>query len=104
MSSGLALRPAGMRAKTRSYKPGTCARTVGQFGLKPAGQERIDLDVVRRPGQGQALAELDDAPLAGGVRGGVTRPKVGGHAADIDDLSAQGDLGAPAGLQPAPLG
>jgi hypothetical protein len=43
--------------------------------------------IISRPGQGQALAELDNAPLAGGVRGGVTRPKAGGHAADIDDLA-----------------
>src|SRR5262249_47569321 len=34
----------------------------------------------------------DNAPLAGGIRGGETRPEVGSHAADVDDLAAAGML------------
>src|SRR6185312_15236616 len=40
---------------------------VGQLGVEPAGKDRIDLNVVRGPGEGEALGELDDPPLAGRV-------------------------------------
>src|SRR5262249_15945426 len=53
---------------------------------------RVDLDVVRRPGDRSALGELHDARLAGGVCGRVGGAKERRHAADVDDLAAAGLL------------
>ena len=43
------------------------ARLSGQVGVDPAGQDRVDLDVVLGPGGGERPGELDDAALARGI-------------------------------------
>src|SRR6516165_174694 len=89
MSSGLAQRPAGMRAKTRSYNPGTCARapSVSSVSNQP-GNSALTWMLSAAQARARLLLSWTMPPLAGGVSAGGTRPKVGGHAADIDDLTA----------------
>ena len=63
-----------------------------QLGIEPARQDGIDLDVVGGPGQRQALAELDDPPLAAGIGNHKARPEDRRHASRVDDLAAASAL------------
>jgi len=47
-------------------------RVARQLGVDPAGQNGVDLDVVRRPGGSERLGQLDDGAFARGIRGGVS--------------------------------
>src|SRR5580704_7523811 len=49
------------------------AGTPGQIGVDPAGQHRVDLDVVLCPGSRSCARHRDDATLAGGEGDGIGR-------------------------------
>ena len=63
---------------------------LGQLGIDPPGQYRIDLDIVLRPGDRHRFGQLNNAGLACGVRRGIGRGEHRHHRSDIDDLAAAG--------------
>jgi hypothetical protein len=64
------------------------ARALGHRGVDPAGQHRVYLDVVARPGAGEGARELHDAALARAVGRDERRAEDRHHRADVDDLAA----------------
>src|SRR5204863_367094 len=60
------------------------ARTARQIGVDPAGQHRIDLDVVTGPGDRERLRQLHDAALARGIGRRIARTEDRHHGADVD--------------------
>ena len=70
----------------------------GEVGVYPAGKDGVTgkrgyhplLDLVLRPGDGEALGKLDHPTLAGGVRRDPVAPEDGRHGADVDDLTCTG--------------
>ena len=92
MSSGTAHRPTGSAPAPSREAGDLDACLLGQLGVKPAGQDRVDLDLVGGPGQRQALGELDDPALARRVGRGEPGAEDRGHATDVHDLPATGPL------------
>src|SRR5580698_1573332 len=63
-------------------------RASGQIGVEPTGQDRVDLDVVRRPCAGERTRQLNDATLARGI-GSHHRPaEYRIHRSDVENLAA----------------
>src|SRR5438093_1612202 len=80
MSSGLAQRPAGMRAKTRSYNPGTCTRAPSVNSVS------------NQPGK-SALTWMLSAAQAKGGAAGLFGQRLGGSVAFIGVACDNGDPG-----------
>ena len=82
-------RAAGVRASTLVVQAvDLLAGALGEVGVDPARQHRVDLDVVGRPGHRAGARELHDAALAGGVGRREAGAEDRHHRADIDDLAA----------------
>lgn len=64
------------------------ASALGEIGVDPARQDRIDLDVVGGPGAGARSGELNDAALARRISRHEARTEDRHHRADINDLAA----------------
>ncbi len=64
------------------------ARVPRQLRVDPAGQHRVDLNVVPRPGGSERFCHLDESALARRIRGGIGRAENRKHRADVDDLAA----------------
>ena len=91
MSAGVPQRPCGVRFSTLLVQAlHLLARALGQIGIDPARQHRVDLDVVLRPGGRHRPGHLHDAAFAGGVRRGIGRAEQRHHRPDIDHLAAAG--------------
>ena len=63
-------------------------RGLRQFGIQPAGQDGVDLNIVRGPGHRQRAAELRDAALARAVSRALGPAEDRKHRPEVDDLAA----------------
>ncbi len=87
MSSGVPMRPAGMRAFDLVA---VVARVLVHVGGEGARRDRADHDALVRQPQRHAAREVDQAGLAGGVRVGFLR--VDRHAVDRGDVDHLGQV------------
>ena len=65
-------------------------RSAREVSIDPAGQDGINLNVVRRPRAGERSRELYQTTLARGISGDTRRAEQLIHRADIEDLAAAG--------------